>query len=352
MAPSRSKDRQSIDELKDALYARCSSDNAGTEYTTEDLVGLGIVSNKEILLDCTSKLLEERLFKVSKQGADGFVFSVVKREDAARYKSLNPDEEMVFSHIEASGQEGIWTRSIKTRTNLHQSVVLKTLKSLEQKGFIKAISNVKFPTRKIYMLASLSPSEDVTGGPWFTDGELDAEFVRTLCDLTATFIHSRSFYRPPAPSNSKRRRTATTTTRGHTVEQPITATTTGTSTTLLPYPPTYTTYPTLREILAWLNTSGVTEVPLAEEHVRQLTDILYYDNRIERVNDGKAFRAVRDNPPAAAAAADDQEDLGLPGRGNAFTEAPCGRCPVFGLCEEGGPVSASTCVYFKEWLER
>lgn len=88
MAPSASaskpKEKQSIDELKDALYARCSSDDSDTEYTTEDLIGLGIVSNREILLQCTSKLLDERLFKVSKQGGDGFVFSVVKREDAAR----------------------------------------------------------------------------------------------------------------------------------------------------------------------------------------------------------------------------------------------------------------------------
>ena len=33
-----------------------------------------------------------------------------------------------------------------------------------------------------------------------------------------------------------------------------------------------------------------------------------------------------------------------------FTESSCGRCPVFSLCKEGGPVSASNCVYFEEWL--
>lgn len=267
----------------------------------------------------------------------------------------------MFSHIEAAGQEGIWTRIIKTRTNLHQSVVLKTLKSLEHKGFIKSINNVKYPTRKIYMLASLSPSEDVTGGPWFTDGELDTEFVKQLCNLLAKFIYSKSFYRPPSttttttsntnpPTSNKRRKT--TTSKSAQIENTLSTVTTtannNATSSLLPYPPTYTSYPTLKEILSWINTSGVTEVPLAEEHVRQLTDILYYDNRIERVNGGKAFRAVRHAPTTS----DDPEDLGRPGLGNAFTEAPCGRCPVFSLCEEGGPVSASTCVYLKEWLER
>lgn len=260
---------------------------------------------------------------------------------------------MVFSHIEAAGQEGIWTRIIKARTNLHQSVVLKTLKSLEHKGFIKSISNVKYPTRKIYMLASLSPSEDVTGGPWFTDGELDTEFVKQLCNLLAKFIYSKSFYKPPStstanPPSSKRRKIAATKPPQTEVSfsNPNHASSSSSTPSLLPYPPSHTSYPTLKEILSWINTSGVTEVPLAEEHVRQLTDILYYDNRIERVNEGKAFRAVRHVPT------DDPEDSAQPGVGNAFTEAPCGRCPVFSLCEEGGPVSASTCVYFKDWLER
>ena len=38
------------------------------------------------------------------------------------------------------------------------------------------------------------------------------------------------------------------------------------------------------------------------------------------------------------------------GPGNGLSEVPCGRCPVFNLCEVGGPVSAENCVYFEEWL--
>ena len=33
-----------------------------------------------------------------------------------------------------------------------------------------------------------------------------------------------------------------------------------------------------------------------------------------------------------------------------LSEAPCGRCPVFDLCEEGGPVAPSNCEYFNDWL--
>lgn len=80
---SAPKGKQSIDELKDALYTRCSLDEGRTDFTTQELLALGIVRDNEILLQCTQRLITERLLKVSKQG-DGFVFSVVKREDAAR----------------------------------------------------------------------------------------------------------------------------------------------------------------------------------------------------------------------------------------------------------------------------
>ena len=38
------------------------------------------------------------------------------------------------------------------------------------------------------------------------------------------------------------------------------------------------------------------------------------------------------------------------GPGNGLSEVPCGRCPVFNMCEVGGPVNAEECVYFDEWL--
>jgi DNA-directed RNA polymerase III subunit RPC6 len=35
-----------------------------------------------------------------------------------------------------------------------------------------------------------------------------------------------------------------------------------------------------------------------------------------------------------------------------WSEAPCGRCPVFDFCKEGGPVEPSGCEYYGEWLKK
>jgi len=43
-------------------------------------------------------------------------------------------------------------------------------------------------TRKIYMLEGLEPSIALTGGPWYTDNELDTEFIQNLTDVCHKLI--------------------------------------------------------------------------------------------------------------------------------------------------------------------
>ncbi|KAI9823273.1 MAG: 34-kDa subunit of RNA polymerase III (C) [Phylliscum demangeonii] len=390
-AAQDAEEPSTVERLAEALYARCALEPAGQQYTTEGLLALDILATDEehLLMQCTQQLVDKMLFKVSKQG-DGYVFSVVKHEDAARFNSLTAEEGMIFSTIEAAGEEGIWSKSVRIRTNIHQSIVDKSLKNLQSKGLVRQIKNVKYPARKVYILASLTPSEDVTGGPWFTDGELDTEFIQQLCNILAHFIDKKSFYRPPSSSAAaaKRRKLALSSSSSTTAPTPAPSQPDAADRepARLPFPPDYAGYPTLTSITTWVNNSHATDVSLAPEHVRQLLDLLYYDKRIERVRGGKAFRSVR-YPPASSSAAtattpdavdhliinpdpdpanrkkrarhnadgghsetDDSEDDGPPAV-NAFTETPCGKCPVFSLCEEGGPVSASACLYFKDWLQ-
>jgi DNA-directed RNA polymerase III subunit RPC6 len=34
----------------------------------------------------------------------------------------------------------------------------------------------------------------------------------------------------------------------------------------------------------------------------------------------------------------------------AWSESPCGVCPTFAFCKEGGPVNPQECVYYGDWL--
>ena len=41
------------------------------------------------------------------------------------------------------------------------------------------------------MLAHLDPSVELTGGPWYTDNELDTEFIKLLCNACLRLIQDK-----------------------------------------------------------------------------------------------------------------------------------------------------------------
>ncbi len=261
-----------------------------------------------------------------------------------RYRSLNQDEALVFSYIEAAARDGIWSKLLRNKTNLHMTTLNRAVKSLESKNYIKSIKSVKWPNRKTYMLAKLQPSEDVTGGPFYTDGILDEEFIHQMSYWTEKFVIGRSWWHLPLPESSRKKtsskltqeeaealRTRELHRRGHGR---------GRNETMLPFPATYNGYPTLSEITKAINESQLSGVIMKESEVGQLLDILCWDGRLEKIKNGKAYRAVR------LVSGEDGVTLE-----NGLTESPCGRCPVFDMCEEDGPVNARTCTYFQEWLE-
>lgn len=240
---------------------------------------------------------------------------------------------MVYSLIDESSTEGIWSKTIKNKTALHESLMRSALKALETKRLISDMKSVEHPTRKMYIKSTLRPSEKATGGAWYTDNELDEAFIEGLTGVLYKYIEARSFYRSTSRRPLKR-------IAGRPTPKPTPG---SESITLLPLPPTYRGYPSLAELTLFIESSPITSTTLSADDISALLDVLIYDRRIEQVvagPEGVAFKAVR-----KAIVGDESVE-----RGNGVTEAPCGRCPVFELCEEGGPVSASSCVYFQEWL--
>lgn len=60
-----------------------------------------------------------------------------------RASRLNDEQRIVYNAIRASGGDGIWTKDLKKKTNLHTIVLNRTLKTLEQKQEIKSVKHVK-----------------------------------------------------------------------------------------------------------------------------------------------------------------------------------------------------------------
>lgn len=261
---------------------------------------------------------------------------------------------MVYSHIDESGAEGIWVRTVKMRSKLHDSVVVTTLKQLESKSLVTTIKSVEHPTRKMYIKSTIRPSERATGGPFYTDGDLDEEFVDMMKKYLVRYIIDRSFYRSSTllknagksikmtaeEANATRDRGLGP--RKQTQAESARASRMRNFESMVPMPYGYQGYPGVHEMTAMIEDRNVTNTTLSAAEIQQLLDVLCFDDLIERVDGGKegvSYRGMRKS------LLDEDES------GSVLTEMPCGRCPVFDLCEEGGPVAPSNCIYFNDWLE-
>jgi DNA-directed RNA polymerase III subunit RPC6 len=125
--------------------------------------------------------------------------------------------------------------------------------------------------------------------------------------------------------------------------------------TQISYPAGWRGYPTVSAIHHFITEAGFLKdsSALAESDLQNLLDVLVFDERIERIGNGYrtckgvfgATEAMK-NIMQGRQVGDAVEEV----EGNGLSQAPCGRCPVFNLCEDGGPVNAKNCEYFQTWL--
>ncbi|KAF9999496.1 34-kDa subunit of RNA polymerase III (C), partial [Modicella reniformis] len=172
--------------IEEVFYDECSK--AGINgLTSSDFLTLHPEHNSTNTALAMNSLLTKGYIEVFQVRGE-LIYKALKKEEVGRAGALYGEEQVVYNTIRSSGNEGIWTKHLKSKTNLHEAVIKRCLRALEQKALVKAIKSVKHPTRKLYMLMELTPSVEVTGGPWFTDQELDVDFVEQLTNQCYKFI--------------------------------------------------------------------------------------------------------------------------------------------------------------------
>ncbi|CAK7200625.1 34-kDa subunit of RNA polymerase III (C) [Sporothrix eucalyptigena] len=408
-----SEDPSKIELLKDALYqAAVDNGGEGRLWSQQDLIDFDIIpeGNLDLLIKVVQGLCSDFLFKTMNDGRIGLCWRYRPVEDAQKYRTLNQDQIMVYELIDDAGADGIWARSLKHRLNMHESVLKQCIKHLEARGYIRDMKSVENIGKKMYIKATLRPSDRATGGPWYSDGVLDGDFIESLQELVFDAIRNRSTYLSRVRSSTMTPAAAPTTTtkqpkkgviRGGTSSGTATPDATGAGRgrkrtadalstgddgkkdanghtnghhskhhgtrhrrqILLPMPAGYTEYPTVRRIAELIEQSGVAmNTTLGEADIQQLVDLLVYDGLLEPVRlpnshetGYRALNASRLEEPSAHGADKPDQPRTIPKGAppplnNGLTESPCGLCPVFDLCEDGGPVSPANCVYFNRWL--
>lgn len=180
-----------LSAIDQAVYEKCVS--AGGPMTPEKIQSFLPAGKNDVetLGKTLNSLLGRRLLEIMQLNGT-LSYRAVAQNEARLMGDMHGDEAMIYGYIKDAGDEGIWSKHLKLRTNLHITVITRTLKLLESKSLVKSVTSVQYPTRRIYMLYDLTPSIEVSGGPWFTDSELDVEFVQSLSNAIERYLKRKS----------------------------------------------------------------------------------------------------------------------------------------------------------------
>ncbi|KAI6229049.1 DNA-directed RNA polymerase III subunit RPC6 [Aphelenchoides fujianensis] len=99
-------------------------------------------------------------------------------------------EKLVYELIEESESAGIWIRDIRDRSGLPDAQIRKALKALENRKLVKSIKAVG-TTKKCYILFGVNADDNLTGGTFYSDQQLDSQFVQTLIQVCINLLQSR-----------------------------------------------------------------------------------------------------------------------------------------------------------------
>eukprot|EP00475_Leptophrys_vorax_P000970 TRINITY_DN10510_c0_g1_i1.p1 TRINITY_DN10510_c0_g1~~TRINITY_DN10510_c0_g1_i1.p1 ORF type:complete len:214 (-),score=1.34 TRINITY_DN10510_c0_g1_i1:386-973(-) len=194
----------------------------------------------------------------------------------------------------------MWTRDMRTRTNLQQPAIAKSIKTLEGRRLIKAVKSVNHKSRKLYMLYELEPGRAITGGAWYgADGAFDSELVGALRQMCLAHVVKAGA-------------------------------------------------DTLDGVVEGVRRSGGGgRDDLRMEDFKQVMSTLVFDRELDvfvSTGGGRDARFPVGSEVYRPSRCRSQES-------SAFTNIPCGVCPVINECSDGGIISPQTCVYFQQYLD-
>lgn len=285
------------------------TDRAFREMKNEMVKPLELVSS-------INSLVSRGLIELFRSPKGGLVYRAFQKEEVDLILSLEGDEKIVYQCIKGSGNRGIWTRDLKTRTNLHQTVITKVLRSLDNRRLIKSIKSVKNSTRKVYMLYNLEPSIEVTGGPWFSENELDLEFIEEMCKVCLRYIENKEGSPLREDSLSRQQH----------APPPL-------------YPQFYDDFASIEEIHSFIIDKQITTALLTHEDMQLLINRLVLDGMVEGIpRKDNSYVYKRSQKEFITTFEDDSSEI------------PCIRCPVKKLCSKGGIISPEHCVYLENYF--
>lgn len=288
-------------------------------------------------------------------GSGKIFYKIVSADKVEKLRGLSPADVLIYQLVEKSGNQGIWIKDLRRKSNLSALEIPKILKELQKRKLIKCEKSIAATNKKVYMLYEIEPAREVSGGAWYdkTTGEFDTEYMAALEGMIMHYAEKKW-----RAKESERDRIA----RG----------------SLSPSLAGETGLAAPDELESYLKETGAFKTVPSAEEIGKICQGLVYEGRLERLEDDGAQWLKEErgggagSSSAAAAASSSHDDESRPlamrkrkreevsyvyrfVRAGAFQSSfqaiPCATCPVAKNCHEGNPISPQSCEYLTQWLQ-
>ncbi|CAI9274859.1 unnamed protein product [Lactuca saligna] len=208
---------------------------------------------------------------------------------------------IVLNAIKSKKEMAILKKDLKEETKLPDSIFNKCLKNLQALSLIKEVPHVKFKTKKYYIAAEFTPSEEITGGSWYENGELDQVFINELKQFCLRIIRKLKVA-------------------------------------------------TADVVMDIIKNKGLLKTDCTSQQISEILRYMFLDNKIIEVKStglGEYHSIPIGNLCYRCSSDDSSKSL----KTGAMMSIPCGVCPKIQECTPGGLISPTTCVYYTKWLD-
>eukprot|EP00962_Isochrysis_galbana_P021022 scaffold6181_cov129-Isochrysis_galbana.AAC.7 len=210
---------------------------------------------------------------------------------------LSAEDRLIYQEIERSGDSGIRSKDLRVRCNLQQQQVAKVLRTLENRGLVRAVKSIAAKNQKLYMLVGFEPSAAVTGGTWYTD---EQTYDHALVEILQTAAYDLI-------AKSK------------------------------------TLSATAQQVLDYFNRSGLVRgKPLRVSDIDDILQSLVYDARLEITRGGMSSGLGEARTYKLLEASHDFAPH--------HVQVPCSVCPMFADCTPDAEINPQSCEYLDRWL--
>ena len=144
--------------------------------------------------DSLNRLLSQSRITILQLESGELAYKYVDEEEAMKLKQLSQEEILIYQIIEESRDKGIWINDIKKKAGKLSSQANTITKRLEKLGFIVSHKTIKAKNRRVWMISSIEPSPEVTGGLCAED-IFDLGIMEQLGQLCIDYINSTAIGR-------------------------------------------------------------------------------------------------------------------------------------------------------------